>query len=197
VEPVILFGEPRSGYGDGSGSGSGYGYGYSSGDGSGYSYGYGDGYGSGYGSGYSYGSGSGSGYGSGDGYGYGSGDGYGYGDGSWEPFVPAFAGKLSDVQTARLGELKNQGATIAYWCSDAKGKPCNGGSGKPVSAGHVDTEPGPLSLCSPGTLHATHFPQKWKGDRWWIVALIGEVVSDGEKFGALKREVIGECLFDA
>lgn len=29
---------------------------------------------------------------------------------------------------------------------------------------------------------------------WWIVALIGETVSDGDKVGALKREIVGECL---
>jgi hypothetical protein len=30
--------------------------------------------------------------------------------------------------------------------------------------------------------------------RWWVVALIGETVGDGEKLGALKREIVGECL---
>jgi hypothetical protein len=37
-------------------------------------------------------------------------------------------------------------------------------------------------------------PPKWKGERWWIVALIGEVVGGDEKYGALEREIIGECL---
>lgn len=29
---------------------------------------------------------------------------------------------------------------------------------------------------------------------WWIVALIGEVIGDDEKYGALTREIIGEAL---
>lgn len=34
----------------------------------------------------------------------------------------------------------------------------------------------------------------YSGDRWWIVALIGETVTDGEKYGALSREILGEAL---
>lgn len=34
----------------------------------------------------------------------------------------------------------------------------------------------------------------WSGDRWWIVALSGEIVGDDQKLGALSREIIGECL---
>lgn len=30
--------------------------------------------------------------------------------------------------------------------------------------------------------------------RWWAVALHGEVVGNEEKYGCLKREIIGECL---
>jgi len=48
--------------------------------------------------------------------------------------------------------------------------------------------------CGDGTLHATLIPPKWTGDRWWIVALKGEVIGDDEKYGALEREIIGECL---
>jgi hypothetical protein len=58
----------------------------------------------------------------------------------------------------------------------------------------VHTAPGPLNLCNAGTLHATLLPPKWKGERWWVVAMIGEVVGDEEKYGALKREIIGEAL---
>ena len=60
--------------------------------------------------------------------------------------------------------------------------------------GVVHTAPGPLNLCHAGTLHATLIPPKWKGARWWIVALIGEVVGGDEKMGALEREILGECL---
>ena len=73
--------------------------------------------------------------------------------------------------------------------------PSNGGKKiEAAAAGVVHTAPGPLNLCHGGTLHATHLPPKWQGDRWWIVAMIGEVVGDDEKIGSLKREIIGECL---
>lgn len=35
-------------------------------------------------------------------------------------------------------------------------------------------------------------PEEWKGERLWVVALYGEVIRDGDKMGALKREIIGE-----
>ena len=168
-------------YGSGSGSGSGYGDG--SGYGSGYGYGSGDGSGSGYGSG----------YGSGDG----SGDGSGYGDGSgsyWMQTIQYFASKWPKNQVDRLSELQTSGAKIAFWCSDENGQASNGGYCAPVQPGTVHKENGPLNLCSKGTLHATLIPPKWNGERWWIVALIGEVVGVDEKYGALEREIIGECL---
>jgi hypothetical protein len=219
-EPVILRGKVPSGYGSGSGSGYGsgygYGYGYGSGDGSGSGYGYGSGDGSGDGDGYGYGSGSGSGYGygygsgsgSGSGYGYGSGDGsgdgdgYGYGSGSgsgygsyWQATIACFAAKLGDAFVARVNELQASGAKIAFWRSDRDGRPANGGRAAAVYPGLVQEEPGPLKdACGPGQLHATLLPQKWKGERWWLVALIGEVRGDDEKYWALKREIIGECL---
>ena len=180
-------GAPPNGYGH-------YGYGHGYGDGSGS----GDGYGDGYGDGSGYGDdGDGSGYGYGDGYGSGSGDGYGdgYGDGSyWAACLPYLTGSWTDAQRARLETLKASGATIAYWRSDSAGRPCNGGRGPAVSPGHVDRETGPLALCERGTLHATRIPPKWQGERLWVVALIGEVVGDDEKLGALEREVIGEAL---
>jgi hypothetical protein len=171
------------------------------GDGYGYGYGYGDGYGSGYGSGYGdgYGSGYGSGYGYGDGYGYGYGDGYGsgYGSGSkeyWLATVDAFASKWPDTFRARLGALRDAGATIAFWRSSPTGLPSNGGGKiEPAAPGVIHTAPGPLNLCNAGTLHATLLPPKWKGERWWIVALTGEVIGDEEKYGALSREILGEA----
>ena len=162
-----------------SGSGDGYGYGSGSGDGSGDGYGYG----------------SGDGYGSSDGYGYG----YGYGDGSdskeyWLATVDCFASTWPDTSQRRLAELRAAGATIAFWRSDANGQPSNGGKRvEPAAPGVVHTAPGPLKLCHAGTLHATLTPPKWEGSRWWIVALIGDVVSDDEKYGALKREILGEA----
>jgi hypothetical protein len=58
----------------------------------------------------------------------------------------------------------------------------------------VEIAPGPLELCSKGTLHATLLPPKWKGERWWIVALIGDVVDGDDKLGALQREIVGEAV---
>lgn len=149
----------------------------------------GDGYGSGYGDGYGDGSGS----GSGDGYGYGSSDGYGE---YWSLTISGFATKWPEAQRARLTALREAGAKIAFWRSNPKGLPSNGGKASlaPAAPGVVHTENGPLKLCAKGTLHATLIPTKWQGERWWIVALIGEVQGDDEKYGALQREIIGECL---
>jgi hypothetical protein len=151
--------------------------------------GYGDGYGYGYGYGYS------------DGYGDGYGDGDGSGDGSgsgskeyWLACVDHFAAKWPQNAQARLIELRRSGATIGFWKSDAQGRACNGGKNNPVSPGKVETIPGPLKICCEHALHATFIPPKWKGDRWWIVALIGDVQIDEDKAGALTREIIGECL---
>jgi hypothetical protein len=35
-------------------------------------------------------------------------------------------------------------------------------------------------------------PEKWQGERLWVVALYGEVEQQDDKFGALRREIIGE-----
>jgi hypothetical protein len=185
------------------GSGSGYGYGYGDGsgdgDGSGSGSGYGDGSGSGdgdgSGSGYGYGDGSGSGYGSGDGDG--SGSGYGYGSGSkeyWLATIKVFALKWGESQRQRMATVEAQGATIAFWRSDGAARACNGGSNPPVEVGTVEEIKGPLEVCTRRGLHATFIPPKWKGERWWVVALFGEVQEEGDKIAALKREVIGECL---
>ena len=138
------------------------------------------------------------GYGYGDGDGYGDGYGYGYGSGSgyyWESCVAYFAEKWSDAERARLIAAKKLKAKIAFWRSTEKGLASNGGGKIEAAApGVIHTAPGPLNLCNKGTLHATLIPPKWKGERWWIVALHGEVVGDDEKYGCLKREIIGECL---
>jgi hypothetical protein len=51
---------------------------------------------------------------------------------------------------------------------------------------------GPLNLCNAGTLHATYIPSKWKGERIWLVAMIGEVIEQDDKLGALEREIIAQ-----
>jgi len=62
-------------------------------------------------------------------------------------------------------------------------------------AGTVEILPPPLRPCSAGALHATLQPTKFEGERWWIVAMIGEVIYvDDNKIAGLHREIIGECL---
>ncbi len=85
------------------------------------------------------------------------------------------------------------GATLAFWRSEADGRPANGGSGGPRKAGDVERIDGPLQLCGSGALHATMEPGKWKGVRVWLVALFGEVVASDDKLGALHREILGEA----
>ena len=162
--PKVLWGKVSSGHG----SGYGYGYGYGSGHGSGYGYGYG--YGSGYGSG--------------------SVSGYGYG--SLKEAVQVFISQIPKSQALRAKTLLKSGAKIAYWRSDKNGNPANGGSCGPVKAGDVQKISGPLEICTSGALHATYIPSKWKGERIWLVALIGEVVEQEDKLGALEREIIAE-----
>jgi len=152
-------------------------------------YGIGDGFADGYGSGN--GSGFADGYGDGDG----DGSGYGYGSGSyWLSCMSYFAAKWPESAQSRYRELAAKQTKFAYWRSNADGRPANGGSGVIAEPGAIHKERGPLNLCHRGTLHATLLPIKWQGDRWWIVALHGEVVGDDEKFGCLEREIIGECL---
>ena len=147
-----------------------------------------------YGDGFADSSGSGSGNGSGYGYGYGYGDGYGYGE-YWAATVANFSAKWPSEQQERLRAAQAAKAKIAFWRSHEDGGPANGGSGIELAApGVIHTALGPLNLCHRGTLHATLTPQKWRGERWWIVAMWGEVIGDDEKFGCLKREIIGECL---
>ena len=141
--------------------------------------------GSGYGSGSGYGDGSGD--GSGDGYGDGSGSGSGYGSGVvHEPYWVAAA-----ESAIRIGCYR-PGAIFAVWRSRADGTPANGGSAQPVKVGDIQTSPGPLDLCKPGTLHATWQPEKWKGCRWWAVAMYPPYIIGDNKIGSLKREIIAE-----
>ena len=83
-------------------------------------------------------------------------------------------------------------ATLALWKSNADGTPANGGDTKKREAGMTEEVAGPLELCSRRALHATMKPWKWHGARLWVVALHGEVQDDGDKMGALKREILAE-----
>ncbi len=171
--------EVTKGYGDGDG------YGYGDGYGKGYGYGDGDGYGDGYGKG----------YGDGDGYGYGYGDGYGkgYGDGDGD----GYGSLLSLLAAYDPADLAPYGpdVTLGIWRSGKDGLPANGGrAGKPARPGLVQEVAGPLRLCSANALHATLKPQNWNGERWWLVALIGEVQKQDDKMGALKRVIVCELV---
>jgi hypothetical protein len=82
---------------------------------------------------------------------------------------------------------------LAFWKSDKSGMPSNGGlSSEAARPGMVHTVKGPLTLCTKHCLHATLNPEKWKGERLWIVALKGELAFAENKIGALEREIIGE-----
>jgi hypothetical protein len=118
------------------------------------------------------------------GYGYGYGSGYGDGYG-------LDALKASPILTPYGPE-----ATLGIWRSDKNGLPANGGKGRaePAHVGLVQEVPGPLRLCSANALHATLKPQNWKGERWWLVALIGEVQKQDDKMGALKRVIVCELV---
>jgi len=166
-------------YGSGDGDGSGYGDGYGSGSG------YGDG--SGDGSGYGYGDGSGDGYGSG----YGDGSGYGSGSISME-YLQAVADSAAGD---RAPKIKADGGVLAFWRSDKNGKPSNGGGGESRKVGTVEELECTLVPCTKSALHATLTPEKWKGERLWVVALYPPVVNvDESKFASLKREIIAEIV---
>jgi len=139
-----------------------------------------------------------SGYGYGYGYGDGSGDGYGHGHGSgsyWLACLNYFTAKLPSSCRARAAALQKDGIKLAYWRSTDAGQPANNGATIAQAApGVVHKVAGPLEICTSRALHATLVPPKWKGERWWIVALHGEIVGDDEKMAALEREIIGECL---
>ena len=133
-----------------------------------------------------------------DGYGDGSGDGYGsgYGDGSGSGYWPLIAeAQIQTWPTSQQSRFKEAYATataLAFWKSGVDGMPLNGGTSKDAARpGLVQKISGPLEICS-RALHATMHPDKWKGERLWVVALWGEVVWQEDKCAGLKREIIGE-----
>ena len=190
--------ELNNGSGSGSGYGDGYGSGYGSGSGDGY--GYGDGFGDGYGYGYGYGDGSGDGSGSGDGYGcgygsgYGDGSGYGSGSGYWLSIAISGIAKWTREQQSRWKHLcSDPNVFLSFWKSDSRGLPSNGGrSEEAARPGLVQEIKGPLKICTANALHSTLTPEKWNGERLWLVALSGEMEHQEDKSAALCREILGE-----
>ena len=136
-------------------------------------------------------SGSGHGYGDADadggGYGYGGGGG-GYGD-----------EKKHYLELLLAAHPIDAGCVAGFWRSRADGTPANGGDETlRARVGQVQEVPGPLCLCERGTLHATRNPEKWEGERWWVVALYPPIASEENKLGSLKRKIIadlGKCPF--
>ena len=103
----------------------------------------------------------------------------------------------SDTQQARLFELMDDpSVNIAYWNSDAQGRPTNGGSKCDwyATPGAIQELPGPLVMCGPGALHATVDPLKWAGCRVWLVAMHSPFQIELDKVGSLKREILGEIF---
>ena len=52
--------------------------------------------------------------------------------------------------------------------------------------------PGPLRICTANALHGTTKPEKWQGDRWWVVALFEPVQRQDDKIASLKRLIVAE-----
>ena len=140
------------------------------------------------------GTGYGYGYGTGNGYGYGYSYGYGYGYGTGNGYGSlALAAYLSHPLVVAFA--REEPVTLAFWRSDARGQSANGGRRMVAAApGLVQEVEGPLRLCSRQALHASVAPGEWSGVRWWVVALLGEVVRDGSKAGALRRLIVEEVV---
>jgi hypothetical protein len=110
-------------------------------------------------------------------------------------------------QRNHLRRCIKRGDLIAYWCSDAHGRPANH-TLEPMMARDWTARPGLVQevagcgergkeqvvACSQWGLHATLEPHHWKGSRVWVVALVGEVAHESAKFAALQREIIGEVF---
>ena len=114
----------------------------------------------------------------------------------WANSIEFYAEKWSQEQQNMLKFFQIRGARIAYWRSDKDGRPCNGGDKGflPIAAeGVLHMVSGKPVLCTHTCLHATLKPPRWNGSVIWIVALIGEVIGDEDKFGAQAREILGQC----
>ena len=141
-----------------------------------------------------YGYGYGNGYG--NGYGYGNGNGYGYGDGkSDSQNNKNYFDLIIESHRARcdIPSVK-----IVFWRSKKDGTPSNGGSKTVAKVGLTEEVKGPLKLCSQNALHGTLNPEKWQGEKWWVVALHEPVGEEEHKYGSLKRTIIadlGNCPF--
>jgi hypothetical protein len=89
---------------------------------------------------------------------------------------------------------EGEAVTVGVWRSDRDGFSANGGArkGEPARPGLVQEVEGPLRICTANALHISLNPPEWKGERWWVAALIGPVQSEGLKYGGLKRVLVEE-----
>ncbi len=125
--------------------------------------------------------------------GYGDGYGYGYGDGNGEYWSGVIAAAIDrNPNKDRAETLSRDGCRLAIWRSNQNGTPANGGKGTVAAPGLVETIDGPLELCTARALHATLSPEKWKGERYWVVALYPPIAEQEDKMGSLKREILFE-----
>jgi hypothetical protein len=101
---------------------------------------------------------------------------------------------------ALLKPYQQPGLTVAFWRSNEDGTPANGGTHDTKGVvGKTEEVAGPLTICSSRALHGTMNPCKWKGARWWVVALHPPVLTSEDKVGSLKRTFLadlGRCPFD-
>lgn len=103
----------------------------------------------------------------------------------------------SEDQVKRLNECLDNGDTIAFWCSDAKGQPCNGGTTiVPAETGDIISlkEVSHTTLCTSDALHGTLVPNEFVGPRVWVCAFRHDVKKNNNKVGAITREYLGEIL---
>lgn len=108
-------------------------------------------------------------------------------------------GIIAKYYEAILRPFQRGTDTIAFWRSDATGKPANGGNSTMATVGLTEEINGPLKLCTKNALHGTLAPEKWKGERCWIVALHEPVQKIDDKAGSLKRTFLadlGKCSFN-
>lgn len=117
----------------------------------------------------------------------------------WTASLEHYAQQLAENEKAEYEKFKAQDARIAYWRSDAEGRACNHTPprniterNEPRNPGMGEIVSGNLTLCTSSALHATLRPPRWNGSRLWIVALLGEVIGDDEKFASQHRIIIGE-----
>lgn len=126
-----------------------------------------------------------------------AGYGYGYGSGSGDGSGSGYGGK-SYFQAILAPYIRNPNRKVCFWRSNSNGHPANGGNGTIAKIGLTETVEGPLQICTRNALHGTVVPQKWKGEKWWVVELHEPIVNQEDKYASLTRTFLadlGKCPF--